>query len=64
MARQLLSAADGEVPEPSCIKDLFPKRFSLGTTPLRLSKEVVSIFLLPQLPLLTEEGTPWPNRFR
>jgi hypothetical protein len=29
-----------------------------GTTPLRLTKEVVSICLLPQLPLLTQEGTP------
>jgi hypothetical protein len=29
------------------------QRFDLGTTPLRLLEEVVSIFLLPQLPLLT-----------
>jgi hypothetical protein len=58
MARQLLSAADGVVPEPLSIKDLFPKRVGFGTTPLRLNKEVVSICLVPQLPLLTQEGTP------
>jgi hypothetical protein len=44
MARQLLSAADGVVPEP------FVSTFRFGNHPLRLSKEVVSICLLPQLP--------------
>jgi hypothetical protein len=36
------------------------QRFGLGTTPLRLLKEVFIIFLLPQPPLLTQEGTPAP----
>jgi hypothetical protein len=35
-----------------------------GTTPLRATKEVVIIFLLPQPPLLTEEGTPPIRLFR
>jgi hypothetical protein len=37
------------------------QNFGSGTTPLRLTKEVVSIFLLPQLPLLTQEGTRLPK---
>jgi hypothetical protein len=33
------------------------QRFGLGNHPTAANKEVVSIFLLPQFPLLTQEGS-------
>jgi hypothetical protein len=35
----ILIGADGVVPKPNRVKDRFPKRFRIGTTPLRLIRK-------------------------